>query len=137
MTRPVNRPHKKPGRKRLNTRNLPRGWKEKMIELATEGKGPLDWRVHALGMLDDETFDRMVRDCPVFAAVTRKARMLYQIWWTDKGHNSLDSKTLREKNYTLQMMNRFGWGKKQENKNTGSVEVNVVNYGDGQPKKGK
>ena len=116
----------KVGRPLTNLNDLPENWKETMLELASNGAS--DVRLRVKMDLTHNCWYSLLENEPEFSETVKQCRALAEDWWQAQGERGLfytnDGEKINAKIYELNMMNRFGWNKKESQEVTGK---------DGQP----
>lgn len=99
---------KKPvGRPRKTLDDLPKGWKEKMLELGDCGASDAEMREEALDGMCTETWYSMQRDFEEFSETVKKAQQKSMIFWEHIGMKGMHADKFNAAVYIFSMKNRF------------------------------
>ena len=105
--------------------DLPEGWHLKLLAQAKNGDSQVQWRLHALGGLNQTTYERMYREEPEFKRVIDHGMMLCEDWWLNEGKKMM--RGAYEKAvpavWIFNMKNRFKWADKQEVSGPGGKDL--------------
>ena len=96
------------GRPRLTLDEFPKGWKEELTRMGSEGMLDVDIKVYL--NISNDTFARLLVDEPQFLEIVSQARQLSHSWWVAISRNSFASGTSKQVNsqlYSLILRNRF------------------------------
>lgn len=85
---------------------------EQVFELLKKGKARAQI-CHHLG-IDRATLAEWAEKFPLFSRAIAKGIESAENWWIELGLENIDNKTFNSRIYELNMMNRFGWNKKNE-----------------------
>lgn len=100
------------GRPQIELSDLPKGWKETMIELASEGASIVE--LAASVDLYRSTFYEISKREPEFSDTIKKCKALSEVWWQKQGRSNLQNKDFSYTGWYMNMKNRFGWKDKQD-----------------------
>lgn len=112
------------GRPKVTLNDLPKGWKETIISLMSEGASKVE--IKAELKMSCELFDRLMREEPDFSIAVKEGEQLSKAWWERMGRKNLMNKEFSPVLWYMNMKNRFGWRDKQEVEHSGNVENPVV-----------
>ena len=106
-------------------RDRPDGWKEKLINLGANGKGPVHM-ARALGVARSTFYLLKERD-KEFSDTFEVAMQESQIWWENVGQEGLfmggKDNPFQSSLWSFQMANKFGWASKQEVKEDSNQKI--------------
>lgn len=120
----------KRGRPKIVPSDLGDDWAERIINLMKVGGSKVE--VCAELDIDNETFDRLVREEPDFSATVKRALQLSEAWWVRNGREGLREKEFNYTGWYMNMKNRFGWKDKSETDITSKGEQIGVQLSDAQ-----
>ena len=105
------------GRPKKTTAGFPKDWKAIVATLYESGASDAEIK----GTLDiaNDTFDRMLRDEPVFMEAIKRGRMKSRLWWEANGRCNLQNKEFNYTGWYMNMKNRFGWADKHDHTTKG------------------
>lgn len=95
----------------------------KMISLGKQGMGveeiALEWEICK------QTIYNWTKAHPEFLDAFNTAMEFSKAWWMKEGRTSLRDKEMNARMYEIQVMNRIGWSRKNDDKqeHTGSVTI--------------
>ena len=119
---------KKVGRPRIELKDLPKGWKETIIKLSSQGASIVELAVEL--EISRDTFYALSDREPEFFDTVKRCKELCEAWWIKKGRTELDNKDFSYTGWYMNMKNRFNWADKQENKNenthSGEIKINMI-----------
>lgn len=119
--------NKKRGRPKVMLSDLPKGWKESMLELASEGASELEIRITALDGICHETWERLINENKEFSETVKRCRGLCQVWWEKVGRNgAAGAGEINPTTWIFNMKNRFDWRDKRDVEQTHKGSVNLV-----------
>jgi len=110
------------GRPKKTLEDLPKNWKEKTIELASEGCSDVEIRVE-LNCISDDLWQRLIKENEEFSLTVKKAHSLCQAWWEKQGRVNLKTKDFQTGLWYANMKNRFGWRDKNETEHSVDSEL--------------
>lgn len=119
------------GRPKITLDDLPEGWEEKIIELASQGASQKEIRYHlALEAreMSHVLFNRLLNDEEEFCETIKKGLELAQGWWEKEGRVNLKDKDFNYTGWYMNMKNRFGWKDKSEQD---SRQTHILQFGEG------
>lgn len=97
------------GRPRTTVKDLPKDWKERMLNEANKGGGPTAYKV-VLG-IGNHALETLLTDDMDFRTTYETCLLLCQYWWETTGRELASGE--REKGnatvWSLNMTNRFNW----------------------------
>lgn len=103
------------GRPKKQLDDLPKGWKEKMLSLASEGASHVEIQVEALGCISNDLWYRLIDEEPEFSETVKRCDKLCESWWAKLGRQGANgSADINPTTWIFNMKNRFGWRDKQE-----------------------
>jgi len=114
------------GRPRITLDEFPKGWKEQLIKMGSEGQMDIDAKVYL--HISNETFSRLLEREPEFLEVVSMMRQASHAWWGRLPRESFGSGTSRQMNsqlYSLIMRNRF-----KDEWNQAENKVDITTGGD-------
>lgn len=127
MTRRAYKPTGKPvGRPKVTIDEFPKGWKEELARMGSEGQMDIDAKVYL--NISNETFRRMMIEDPEFTEAISIMRQLSHAWWNRLPRESFGSGTSKQMNshlYSLVMRNRF-----KDDWNHAENKVDITTQGD-------
>jgi|DEB0MinimDraft_6_1074348.scaffolds.fasta_scaffold28032_2 hypothetical protein len=111
---------------------LPKDWKDTLVELGKKGKGPVHM-ARALGVARSTFYLLKERD-EEFSDTFEVAMQESQIWWENAGQEGIfmggKDNPFQGSLWSFQMANKFGWASKQEvesnNKNKLIIEHEIT-----------
>jgi len=118
------KPQKKRGRKPKTLRNLPKGWKEMVLEEMSQGAS-LEEIKASLNLVDD-TYYRFMKQYPMFSGIIEEGKRLSKAWWLKTGRKQLFNKDFSYTGWYMNMKNRFGWTDKQEQTHVIDVPTRIT-----------
>lgn len=113
MARRVGRPKDRPEKK------LEAGWRDRMIELASEGASDVEVRV--MLKISADLWYRWIEDEPEFSSTVKICRDLCETWWEKNGRKMAAGAAGNSAVWIFNMKNRFGWRDKQEVEHSGHI----------------
>jgi len=114
------------GRPRLTLDEFPKGWKEELARMGSEGMLDIDAKVYL--HISNETFSRLLEREPDFLEAVSVMRQLSHAWWARLPRESFGSGTSRQMNsqlYALVMRNKF-----KDEWNNAESKVDITTQGD-------
>lgn len=127
MTKRIYKPTGKPiGRPRLTLDEFPKGWKEELARMGSEGMLDIDAKVYL--HISNETFSRLLEREPDFLEAVSVMRSLSHAWWARLPRESFASGTSKQMNsqlYSLVMRNKF-----KDEWNNAESKVDITTQGD-------
>jgi hypothetical protein len=119
----------KGGRPKKTLSDLPKNWKQIIVDLKKEGASDVEVRV-ALDISDD-LWKRMIEEIEEFSRTVKKGTDLCEAWWVKAGRTGIKDKTFNAVLWYMNMKNRFGWKDKSElsGPDGGPITITTVNYG--------
>jgi len=118
------------GRPLIQIKDLPEGWKNKIIELSLEGASIIELSVEL--EISRDTFYELSKRDEEFSDTVKRCKDLSEAWWTKKGRKNLENKDFNYTGWYMNMKNRFNWADKQEIEATIKHEQPL--FGDGESK---
>lgn len=116
---------KKVGRPLTTIKDLPKGWEERIINLAKEGASIVELAVEL--DISRGTFYALSERDEYFLNTVKKCKRLCEAWWLKKGRTELDNKDFSYTGWYMNMKNRFNWADKKEIKEEVKQEVTTLN----------
>jgi hypothetical protein len=123
MTRRTGKPV---GRPRLTLDEFPKGWKEELSRMGSEGMLDVDAKVYL--HISNETFSRLLEREPEFLEAVSIMRQLSHSWWARLPREAFGSGTSKQMNsnlYALVMRNKF-----KDEWNNAESKVDITTQGD-------
>lgn len=123
MTKRTGKPR---GRPRLTLDEFPKGWKEELERMGSEGMLDIDAKVYL--HISNDTFTRLLNEEPDFLETISVMRQLSHAWWARLPRESFGSGTSRQMNsqlYSLVMRNKF-----KDEWNNAENKVDITTQGD-------
>ena len=111
------------GRPKIELKDLPKGWKETIINLSKEGASIVELSVEL--NISRDTFYALSDREPEFFDTVKRCKELSEAWWKRKGRTELDNKDFSYTGWYMNMKNRFGWADKKEIKEERKVETSI------------
>ena len=111
------------GRPKIELKDLPKGWKETIINLSKEGASIVELSVEL--NISRDTFYALSDREPEFFDTVKRCKELCEAWWKRKGRIELDNKDFSYTGWYMNMKNRFGWADKKEIKEERKVETSI------------
>jgi hypothetical protein len=105
--------NKKLGRPLKQFSDLPKDWKEKMMELACQGGSEVEQRAYVLG-ISKTVWYRWKEEEPAFKETVGECEAACHGWWERKGRLNLENKDFSYAGWNINMKNRFGWTDRQK-----------------------
>jgi len=105
MTKRTNKPV---GRPKISLDEFPKGWKEELARMGSEGQLDVDVKVYL--NISNDTFTRLLNEEPEFLEIVSRMRQLSHAWWVAISRNSFTQGTSKQVNsqlYSLVLRNRF------------------------------
>ena len=103
----------KGGRPKIKLSDFPEGWEKEVVEIGKQGGSDVEIRGYLNGICH-ETWERLIKEEPLFSETIKSARLHCQIWWEKNGRKNLNNKDFSYTGWYMNMKNRFGWKDKQE-----------------------
>lgn len=120
----------KTGRPRIELTDLPKNWKEDILNLSRIGGSLVE--IAVLLDISRDTVYRMIEDEPEFSDTIKKCKTLCEAWWVEKGRTELDNKDFSYTGWYMNMKNRFGWTDRVDNTTKDEkIAPVIVNLGEG------
>jgi len=113
------------GRPKIQLKDLPEGWQEKMIALASEGASDVELRGIVLGGICHETWERLIEEESQFSETIKRCKLLCQIWWEKNGRSNLHNKEFGASLWYMNMKNRFGWADNKKVKQESTIKLDI------------
>ena len=113
------------GRPRIELKDLPKGWKETIINLSKQGASIVELAVEL--DISRDTFYALSDREPDFFDTVKKCKEYCEAWWLKKGRTELDNKDFSYTGWYMNMKNRFNWADKKEIKEEVKQEVTTLN----------
>lgn len=113
---------KKTGRPQKTLKDLPKNWKEIVIELSAQGKAECQIRAALCGINISLWYALEKRE-KEFAETLKKAKYLCKAWWIDQGQQGLTTVGFQTGLWSMNMKNRFGWSDKQDYRVSGDISI--------------
>lgn len=88
-------------------KELPFGWKEKLMALSEEGAGIAEI-LKEIG-ISRNRHDAYMKDTPEYSAAFEDARLISEAWWMKQGRDNLNNKNYNNTMWIFNMKNRFYW----------------------------
>lgn len=107
------------GRPKITLDDLPENWKAKALTYYESGASDVEIRVHCLGGICHETWERLLAEEPKFSEAIKMGRDMSKAWWESNGRLNLQNKDFSSTLWYMNMKNRFGWADKQQTELTG------------------
>lgn len=123
MTKRTGKPR---GRPRLTLDEFPKGWREELERMGSEGMLDIDAKVYL--HISNDTFTRLLNEEPDFLETISVMRQLSHAWWARLPRESFGSGTSRQMNsqlYSLVMRNKF-----KDEWNNAENKVDITTQGD-------
>ena len=102
---------KKVGRPKKGLDVLPNGWKDTMIDLASQGASQSEVQ-NVLGM-DDNLWYKFIEREPEFRETFTRAKRACKAWWERHGRINLENPHFNNALWAFNMKNRFQWRDRQ------------------------
>ncbi len=100
------------GRPKKTLKDLPKNWKQGMIDIATEGGS--DVRARVFLKVSNDLWYRLKDEEPQFSETIKQCKQLCETWWETKGMEMMSEGTGNATIWIFNMKNRFGWRDKSE-----------------------
>lgn len=114
------------GRPRLTLDEFPKGWKEELARMGSEGQLDIDAKVFL--NISNETFSRLLEREPEFLEAVSIMRQLSHAWWARLPRQAFGTGTSKQMNsnlYALVMRNKF-----KDEWNNAENKVDITTQGD-------
>jgi hypothetical protein len=114
------------GRPRITLDEFPKGWKEELARMGSEGMLDVDAKVYL--HISNETFSRLLEREPDFLEAVSIMRQLSHSWWARLPREAFGSGTSKQMNsnlYSLVMRNKF-----KDEWNNAENKVDITTQGD-------
>jgi hypothetical protein len=114
------------GRPRITLDEFPKGWKEELARMGSEGMLDVDAKVYL--HISNETFSRLLEREPDFLEAVSIMRQLSHSWWARLPREAFGSGTSKQMNsnlYSLVMRNKF-----KDEWNNAESKVDITTQGD-------
>jgi hypothetical protein len=114
------------GRPRITLDEFPKGWKEELARMGSEGMLDVDAKVYL--HISNETFSRLLEREPDFLEAVSIMRQLSHSWWARLPREAFGSGTSKQMNsnlYALVMRNKF-----KDEWNNAENKVDITTQGD-------
>jgi len=115
---------KKMGRPRIEVSDLPKDWKETILDLSEQGASIVELAV-AIDIGRNTFYELSERD-EDFSNTVKRCKELCEVWWVRTGRSNLINKEFSYTGWYMNMKNRFNWTDKQETKHTGDLNTTVT-----------
>lgn len=109
---------RKVGRPRTTVDDLPKGWKQLVMDCGQEGGSAVEMRC-LLG-IGQTAWETLLADSEEFRVTVKEAQALCEVWWERRGREMAMGKDGNATVWIFNMKNRFGWRDKQEIDHTSS-----------------
>jgi hypothetical protein len=109
---------KKLGRPRTTVDDLPKNWKDIMIECGQEGGSAVE--VRCLLGIAQSAWETLLEDSEDFRLTEKKRQALCEVWWERQGRRMTTEGQGNATVWIFNMKNRFGWRDKTEHDLTSS-----------------
>lgn len=116
------------GRPKIELKDLPDNWEEKILDLAKIGGSIVEIAVE-LDISRKTLYNLAERD-KYFLHTISKCKRYCEAWWLRKGRTELENKDFSATLFYMNMKNRFGWSDKHETKNEDTQKI-TINWSEG------
>lgn len=96
---------------------------DECLDLYRDGAGDVEIAAH-LGMTIKQFLD-LCTDNAAFKSFVEKGSTVAQAWWWKQGRKNLANKSFNPQMWAFNMKNRYGWAEKNENLNSGDMEIDI------------
>lgn len=114
------------GRPKISLDEFPKGWKEELARMGSEGMLDIDAKVYL--HISNETFSRLLEREPEFLEAVSIMRQLSHAWWARLPRQAFGTGTSKQMNsnlYALVMRNKF-----KDEWNNAENKVDITTQGD-------
>ena len=100
------------GRPQIQLSDLPKGWKDQIIQLSKKGASIIELSVCL--EISRDTFYALSEREPEFSDTVKMCKEYSEAWWHERGRKNLTNPAFSFTGWYMNMKNRFGWKDKQE-----------------------
>ena len=119
------------GRPKEGLETLPDGWRDKILNLYSEGASDVEIKELIWGWrrrFSNDLWDRWMEEEPIFSETIKRGRKKSQVWWERNGRENLENKNFSYTGWFMQVKNRFprDWRDKKEVEHSGAIDTTGV-----------